>query len=508
MLLALTDYEYDLSDITLTLVDVGSRDFYDDLTFGNCPEDSKVLTSFCNFTGGLSAAERQIKDYHPSRGYLLHTLGGNPLLKRRTEKERIDNGYRNSAPLTIQRTGLRSDGVTIGLVDDIRVQYDGNRPIKVSDYADRVILESSLDFDSPEGRSNYKYDASGRLIGDSGSDIQSIKYAPNDMPIALQTPSTDITYSYRADGAKLKMTVSQQSGVIGSVQARYDVGPFRFIRSNGGQLLIDRINLPWGYIDNKGRFNIYIKDYQGNVRAVYSQLGGMIVQQTDYYPYGLPKAKSTNSEVNSFKYGSKELSTELGMPFYDFEARMQLPTLGMFNRPDPKASVNPSLNTFSYCGGNPVNYADPSGEVRIYLSNDDALNNRAKKQGYDINRIHIVAHGATTHIYNEKTGNHIKTGKGLKEVIYKSEAAKDLISKPYVEIILHSCDTGKDGDRGAKPLAQKISKGIRNAIITAPNGVINIKPNGRETVNTESGEKTGLEGWRVFLEVKRSRMMT
>ena len=274
--------------------------------------------------------------------------------------------------------------------------------------------------------------------------------------------------------------------------------PFRFKWVVGGQVQIERVNLPWGYMDSNGQPNVYVKDHQGNVRAVYNQYSGAVTQQTDYYPYGLPKAKSTKPEANPFKYIGKELTTDLSNAFYDFEARMQLPTLGIFTRPDPKAGDYTSFNAYPYCAGDPVNYVDPDGKIRIYLSNDDALNNRAKKQGYDINRIHIVAHGATTHIFNEKTGDHIKTGKGLKEVIYTSEAAKDLISKPYVEIILHSCDTGKNGEGGAKPLAQKISRGIRNAIILAPNGVINIKPSGREVIKTESGEVTGPAGWRVF----------
>ncbi|MDE6831455.1 MAG: hypothetical protein K2J07_01800, partial [Muribaculaceae bacterium] len=50
----------------------------------------------------------------------------------------------DSSPKTIERYGMTSDGST-GLVDDLTMSYDGNRLIKVTDAADPVILEQSLD---------------------------------------------------------------------------------------------------------------------------------------------------------------------------------------------------------------------------------------------------------------------------------------------------------------------------------------------------------------------------
>ncbi len=336
------------------------------------------------FNGSVSAAQfGYVTDRTTGMASLSNKVTYRYDLLGRLTSTTSNDGYstnyaydRNSAPVSILRSGLISDGVSIGLIDDLRVQYDGNRPVNVTDRTDRVVLESSLDFDSPTGRSVYRYDSSGRLIADSGSEISLIKYAPNDMPVLVQTPKTTILYSYRADGAKLMSVVSNLGSALPSAQTRYDIGPFRFIRSLGGQLQIDRINLPWGYIDNRGLPNVYIKDHQDNVRAVYNQYSGAVTQQTDYYPYGLPKAKSTNAEVNPFKYIGKELTTDLTNPFYDFEARMQLPTLGIFNRPDPKAGKTPSINTYSYCGGDPVNRVDFDGNwyIDVHLSKDRSKN--------------------------------------------------------------------------------------------------------------------------------------
>ena len=277
----------------------------------------------------------------------------------------------NSAITAIVRKGLLSDRVTKGVVDDMTMTYDGNRLSEVDDAADRVTLESSLDYD---GRSSepFAYDASGRLIFYPGTDELSIKYAPNDMPVQMSSETATADYRYLADGRKLSRTLTASLTLSRSIKKRTttcDVGSFRFTRGGTvGSPKLDRVTLPWGYFDKKLQANVYIKDYQGNIRAVYNQYSTTIIQQTDYYPYGLPKASSTGQEVNPFKYGGKELSTDLSLSYYDFEARMQLPALGIFQRPDPKAGEFPSINTYSYCAGDPVNRVDPDGKWNIEVS--------------------------------------------------------------------------------------------------------------------------------------------
>ncbi|MDE6801669.1 MAG: hypothetical protein K2J06_02780 [Muribaculaceae bacterium] len=49
----------------------------------------------------------------------------------------------NSAPREIKRWGKTSDG-SIGLVNDLYMSYDGNRPSHIVDAADRIVLESSF----------------------------------------------------------------------------------------------------------------------------------------------------------------------------------------------------------------------------------------------------------------------------------------------------------------------------------------------------------------------------
>ena len=274
-------------------------------------------------------------------------------------------------------SAIMSDRVTKGVVDDLTMTYDGNRLSEVDDAADRVTLESSLDYD---GRNSepFVYDASGRLVFYPCADELSIKYAPNDMPVQMSSETATADYRYLADGRKLSRTLTASLTLSRSIKKRtttYDVGSFRFIRGGTvGSPKFDRVTLPWGYFDKKLQPNVYIKDYQGNIRAVYNQYSTTIVQQTDYYPYGLPKASSTGQEVNPFKYGGKELSTDLSLSYYDFEARMQLPALGIFQRPDPKASTSPWLNTYSYCAGDPINKIDPDGNIVKSLDEESITN--------------------------------------------------------------------------------------------------------------------------------------
>ncbi|MDE5607382.1 MAG: hypothetical protein K2I64_00410 [Muribaculaceae bacterium] len=83
--------------------------------------------------------------------------------------------------------------------------------------------------------------------------------------------------------------------------------------------------------------------------------GNQVIQQTDYYPYGLPMATSTGAAVNRYKYSGKEFDTRGGLDFYDFDACLQFPTTGLFSRPDPKAWDYPGYNPYLYCAANPIN---------------------------------------------------------------------------------------------------------------------------------------------------------
>ncbi len=122
-----------------------------------------------------------------------------------------------------------------------------------------------------------------------------------------------------------------------------------------------RVNAPYGFSDGE-RFNAYLYDRQGNVARVIRSDYASVTQTNSYYPYGLP-TQFTNGEGggNRYRYGGKELTTLKGLNLYDFAARTYAPDLGRFMQPDPSTHDYHWLSPYAYCGGDPVNFVDPTG---------------------------------------------------------------------------------------------------------------------------------------------------
>ncbi|HEX5171922.1 MAG TPA: DUF6443 domain-containing protein [Cyclobacteriaceae bacterium] len=88
-----------------------------------------------------------------------------------------------------------------------------------------------------------------------------------------------------------------------------------------------------------------------------------IVQQNDYYPFGLTfnSYQRENSVTNLYQYNGKELQHELDLGWLDYEARMYMPEIGRFFVPDPLASIYQSNSPYIYALSNPIRYIDKFG---------------------------------------------------------------------------------------------------------------------------------------------------
>ena len=60
------------------------------------------------------------------------------------------------------------------------------------------------------------------------------------------------------------------------------------------------------------------------------------------------------------------------LSLYDLRARL-LPNLGRFLQPDPIGFAGDPSNIYRYCGNNPVNRSDPSGEGFEYTQNGNNI---------------------------------------------------------------------------------------------------------------------------------------
>src|SRR5690606_38241806 len=108
--------------------------------------------------------------------------------------------------------------------------------------------------------------------------------------------------------------------------------------------------------------NTYIyqyKDHLGNARVSYSNQNGsaVVLEEENYYPYGLRHVSSLSLSPYQYKYNGKELQTDSGM--YDYGARFYMPELGRWGVVDPVAELYAQMSPYNYAGNNPIMFVDP-----------------------------------------------------------------------------------------------------------------------------------------------------
>ena len=293
---------------------------------------------------------------------------------------------------------------SFGDIDNLSLTYNGNQLKKVTDQCADLTYAGAMDFkDGANKTVEYMWDANGNMTRDRNKKIESIEYNMLNLPEKIEYYDGHIVrYTYAADGRKLKteyqisnvgvlelngIDAGSTMGLMGGGIIPFDppgplnppgpigpvlpTGPTTYLTMDycGDHVyrngVLERTMNDYGY-QADSTYYYYIKDYQGNVRAVIDQ-NGMLKEISNYYPYGgLMGAASAGAQPN--KYGGKELDRENGIDWYDFEARYQDPMLPMFTTQDPLAEKMQSISPYAYCAGNPVRYIDPSG---MYFSQDN-----------------------------------------------------------------------------------------------------------------------------------------
>ena len=203
----------------------------------------------------------------------------------------------------------------------------------------------------------YVYDNNGNLTKDSNKGITNIAYNCLNLPSTVTfSDGSTITYSYAADGTKLR-TVHTISGTTTTKDYCGNV-----IYENGVQKMLLTEE---GYVDlSNSAYYYYLKDHQGNNRVVLSSSG--TVQETNhYYPFG---SLFASTSVQPYKYNGKELDTKKGLNWYDYGARHYDATLGRWLVVDPLAEKVYAWSPYSYCFNNPMKYVDENGEIPWLVS--------------------------------------------------------------------------------------------------------------------------------------------
>ena len=259
------------------------------------------------------------------------------------------------------------------MIDDLTYTYSGNQLTRVDD-----ATGNAAGFSNGASTTNeYVYDNNGNLTKDSNKGITNITYNVLNLPSTVTfSDGSTITYSYAADGTKLR-TVHTISGTTTQKDYCGNV-----VYENGSQKLLVTEE---GYVDlsaSTPTYYYYLKDHQGNNRVVINSSG--TVQETNhYYPFGGVFASTGN--VQPYKYNGKELDTKKGLNWYDYGARHYDATLGRWFVVDPLAEKYYSSSPFVYCGNNPINYIDFNGmSYDGYTIDENGLMERVNDEGHNL----------------------------------------------------------------------------------------------------------------------------
>ena len=242
----------------------------------------------------------------------------------------------------------------------------------------------------------YQYDSNGNMIYDELKGITDIEYNHLDLPRKITFSGLDpeaisgtkkgLVYVYDATSVKLEKRM-------------YDFGTEKTTRYAGGFVyadgILEFITQPEGYISpvtttngpvtgfDKGNNTIIFSSYDyvfqfvdhlGNVRLSYSDENkdgsvnsSEIIEESNYYPFGL-KQKGYNNVIQggnglaqNWKFGGKELNSELGLDWYDITARNYDPAIGRWMNLDPLAEIMRRHSPYNYAFDNPIYFMDPDG---------------------------------------------------------------------------------------------------------------------------------------------------
>ena len=302
-----------------------------------------------------------------------------------------------------------------GLIDNLNITRNGNQLKKVTDQCEELTYAGAMDFkDGTNEQVEYTWDANGNMTSDLNKGLTEIKYNILNLPEKITHSDGHVTYiTYAADGRKLRVTYKidllsaihepldpiefpgdligplSQNGLSGSEYGLNGGGIGKAVHPGLEPMPtdIERVIMTRDYCENytyrngsierimmgngfwqDSAYYVQIKDYQGNVRAVLDQSHNL-VERNEYYPYG-GLINASDSQLQPYKYSSKELDRENGLDLYDSQARWFDPMLPGTTTQDPLAEKYYSISPYTWCAGNPVNYTDNNG---MYFEKDDYI---------------------------------------------------------------------------------------------------------------------------------------
>ena len=229
--------------------------------------------------------------------------------------------------------------------------------------ADDELTGFSWNNGSPVGSSSLSYDADGQRTGETTG-------------ITSSFAGYTTQYGYDFDGqltsiTKAGSTTTFRYDPLGRQVSRSVNGTLTGFSFDGGQIVFEEVNgsvtkqYTWGNELIRCNGEYPLTDGTGNVRHMTDGSGNYLATvQAD--PFGLTVAAS-GSTANPYQYNAASGYRSDGdgpadaAPLQKVGDRYYDPELGVFLTRDTELDEKP----YTYCDGDPVNYVDPSGHMKI-----------------------------------------------------------------------------------------------------------------------------------------------
>lgn len=167
--------------------------------------------------------------------------------------------------------------------------------------------------------------------------------------VGYQSAAQSVTYAYNGEGMRIRKTNGEQSEYY-----LYEAGNLTLELDESGEVTAEN-TYGTHLISRKTEIMIYYRQNgHGDVTAL-TDSEGAVQKSYTYDAFGNEKDPDAD-DTNPFRYCGEYYDRESETLY--LRARYYDASIGRFTQEDP---IRDGLNWYTYCAGNPIRYADPSG---------------------------------------------------------------------------------------------------------------------------------------------------